>query len=136
MRRSTLSFKPSPTSINSRGQSHTSVKVEILSGVKWGAGTRFRETRLMKGKEVTTELEMTEYIENDRVRMVADSHGTVWDSVFTVQREQEHTKLTLAMDAIAYKLLPKLMYPLIRGMVAKAIAQDMDSVKTFCEKRP
>lgn len=90
----------------------------------------------MKGKEVTTELEMTEYIENDRVRMVADSHGTVWDSVFTVQREQEHTKLTLAMDAIAYKLLPKLMYPLIRGMVAKAIAQDMDSVKTFCEKRP
>ena len=36
------------------------VKVEFLSDVKLGVGTRFRETRLMKGKEATTELEVTE----------------------------------------------------------------------------
>lgn len=24
---------------------------------------------------------ITEFVENDRVRMVADSHGTIWDAV-------------------------------------------------------
>jgi len=60
------------------------VSAEILSDTKSGVGKRFRETRLMNGKETKTVLEVTEFVENDRVRMVADSHGTVWDSLFTV----------------------------------------------------
>jgi uncharacterized protein YndB with AHSA1/START domain len=110
------------------------VKYEILSSVESGVGTRFRETSRMKGKEQTTELEVTEYVPNEHVRMVADSHGVIWDSVFTVKPEQDHTALTLAMDARAYKFLPKLMYPLMYKMIAKAVASDMDSVKEFCEK--
>ena len=46
------------------------VKVEFLTDQKTGVGTRFRETRLMGGKEASTELEVTEYVENDRVRIV------------------------------------------------------------------
>ena len=38
------------------------VKVKIVSDVKSGVGTRFRETRVMKGREATTELEVTEYV--------------------------------------------------------------------------
>ena len=37
--------------------------------------------------EATTELEVTEYVENDHVRMVADSHGTIWDTVFSVKEQ-------------------------------------------------
>ncbi len=110
------------------------VKYEILSPVESGVGTRFRETSRMKGKEQTTELEVTEYVPNEHVRMVADSHGVIWDSVFTVKPERDHTALTLAMDARAYKFLPRLMYPLMYKMIAKAVASDMDSVKEFCEK--
>ncbi len=33
------------------------INVEFLSNVKSGIGTRFRETRLMNGKEAMTELE-------------------------------------------------------------------------------
>ena len=109
------------------------VKIEYLSDQKTGVGARFRETRLMKGKEAVTELEVTEYIENDRVRLVADSHGTVWDTVFTVKNENAQTELTMRMDAKAYKLLPKLINPLIKGMVKKAITSDMDCVKEYCE---
>ena len=111
------------------------VKVEFLSDVKFGVGTRFCETRLMKGKEATTELEVTKYIENNRVRIVADSHGTVWDTLFSVTSENESTELTLTMDANAYKLLPRIMNRLIFGMIQKAVAQDMDSVKEFCESK-
>ena len=114
------------------------VSAEILSDTKSGLGTRFKETRLMKDKESTTELEITEleiteFVENDRVRMVADSHGTIWDTVFTVKPAGEGTDLELTMDARAYKLLPKIMNPLIKGMIRKAVERDMDAVKAYCE---
>ncbi len=110
------------------------VKIEILSDIKSGVGTRFRETRLMKGKEATTELEVTEFVENDRIRIVADSHGTVWDTIFTVKSLPEATELTLFMEARAHKLLAKLMNPIVMGMIKKAIEGDMDAVKSYCEK--
>ena len=110
------------------------VRVEYVSEQKRGVGTRFHETRRMNGKEATVELAVTEYVENDRVRLVADSHGTVWDTLFTVAPSGGGTVLTMTMDAKAHKLLPKLLNPLIKGMVRKGVEQDMDAVKAFCER--
>ena len=110
------------------------VKVEFLSEATLGIGTRFRETRLMKGKEAATELEVTEYVENERIRLVADSHGTIWDTLFTVESKEGYTELTMTMDAKAYKLIPKLMNRIVMGMIQKAIESDMDAVKSFCEQ--
>ena len=110
------------------------INVEFLSEVKSGVGTRFRETRLMKGKETTTELEVTEFVENDRVRMVTDSQGAVWDSVFTVKTVNDKTNLTLVMDARPHKFIQKMMIPMIKGMISKTLEKDMDAVKTYCEK--
>ena len=110
------------------------VKVEFLSDVRSGLGTRFRETRLMKGRERQTELEVMEYVPDRRVRMVADSHGTVWDTLFEVRSESGFSILTVTMDATARGLLPKIMNVLIRGMVRRAIERDMESVKIYCER--
>ena len=110
------------------------VSAEILSDVKSGVGTRFRETRRIDGKEATTELEVTEFVENDRVRIVSDTRGTIWDTVFTVRSADGQTDLNMTMDAKAHKLLPKLMNPLIMKMIRKAIEGDMDAVKAYCEK--
>ncbi len=110
------------------------INVEFLSDVKSGIGTRFRETRLMNGKEAMTELEVTEFVDNDHVRMVTDSHGAVWDSVLTVKRVDGHTELTLVMDARPHKFMQKMMIPMIKGMITKALEKDMDSVKAYCEK--
>jgi hypothetical protein len=110
------------------------VKFEYLSESKSGAGTRFRETRLMNGKEMLTELEVKEYVENERVRMVADSHGTVWDSLLTVRPEGENTLLTVTMDAITSRMFNRIMNVLIKGMVRKGMERDFNAVKTYCEK--
>jgi uncharacterized protein YndB with AHSA1/START domain len=110
------------------------VRVEYVSQQKRGVGTRFRETRRMNGKEATVELEVAEYVENDRVRIVADSHGTVWDTLFTVAASEGGTTLTMTMDARAHKLLAKLITPLIKGMVRQGVEKDMDAVKAFCER--
>jgi ribosome-associated toxin RatA of RatAB toxin-antitoxin module len=110
------------------------VKAEILSDVKSGVGTRFRETRVTNGKESTTDLKVTEYVENDHVRIVADSGGTIWDTVFTVRPAGDHTELTMAMEPRAYKLIPKLVNPVLGPMIRKAVEQDLDAVKIFCER--
>jgi carbon monoxide dehydrogenase subunit G len=112
------------------------VKVEHLSDVKSGVGTRFRETRLMGRREASTELEVTEYVENDHVRLVTDAGGTIWDTVFTVRPVSEGSvELTMVMDANAHKFLARLMNPLIKGIIRKAIERDMDAVKAHCEGR-
>jgi len=109
------------------------VHVEYLSDIKTGVGTRFRETRSIKGREAKTELEVTEYVENKKVRIVSDTNGTIWDSVFTVKPVGEFTELKLEMEARAYKLLPRLMNPVIKGVIKKALINDMEAVKAFCE---
>ena len=109
------------------------VNVEFLSTVKSGVGARFRETRDMRGRHAVTELEVTEYVDNDRVRLVADAGGTTWDTVFTVTPTNDRTRLTMVMDATAHNLLAKLLNPLLKGMIKKEIEKDMDSVKAYCE---
>lgn len=112
--------------------------VEFLTEQQHGVGTRFKETRVLKGREQSTELEVTEYVENEKVRMVADQGGTVWDTVFSVEpilaQGKNQTRLTMVMDAKAHKLMARIINPLIKGMIAKFIEQDMDAIKTYCEQ--
>lgn len=109
------------------------LKVEFLTENKTGIGACFRETRKMKDKAITTQLEVTEYIENDHVRMVASDHGITWDTVFSVRRENGQTVLNMTMDATTNNFFKNIMLYIIKSMVQKSIEQDMDSVKTFCE---
>ena len=111
-------------------------KFEFLSEKKKGVGTKFCETRTQaNGKEMRTELEVTEYIPNDRVRMVNDTHGTIWDTVFVTKEIGNQVQLEMVMDARAHKLMPRLINPLIKGMVQKQVEKDMDFVKQYCESQ-
>ena len=111
------------------------VRVEFLTDQRVGVGARWRETRVMRGREASTELEVTEFVADERVRMVSDEGGTIWDTVFTVTPLSEGggTRLDMVMDARPYRITSRLMVPLIMGVVAKAIAADMDAVKAYCE---
>ena len=111
------------------------VRVEFLTDRKVGVGTRFRETRLMRGREATTELEVTEYVVNERVRFVSDAGGTVWDTVFTVSPAGDGggTRLDMVMNARPYRIMSRLIVPLMKGVVAKAIGADMDALKAYLE---
>lgn len=110
------------------------IETEFLSEQKRGVGTRFRETRLMGKRKASTILEVTEYVENERIRLVSDAGGAKWDSLFAVRdTEDGGTQLDFEMDAEPYKFLAKIMIKLFRGMISKAISKDMDSVKVHCE---
>ncbi len=122
--------------IESFKQASPSIKeIEFLTEEKRGVGTRFRETRVMNGREASTELEVKEYVPNERVRMVSDTGGTIWDTVFTVSPSgAESSELEMVMDARPHKFIARLVNPLIKGMVTRAIESDMDAVKQYCEQ--
>ena len=113
------------------------VKVEFLTDQPSGAGTRFRETRVMGRREATTELEVTEYVANERIRLISDAGGTVWDTLFTVTpvEDGDATRLDLVMEARPYRMLSRILVLLTKGIVAKAVARDMDAVKAHLEAR-
>ena len=72
---------------------------------------------------------------NERVRMVADSHGAIWDSTFQIIPQGDSTLLAMTMHAKSYKLMARIMNTLFRGMIAKAVERDMDFVKAYCEQQ-
>lgn len=109
-------------------------KVEFLTEQKRGVGTKFKETRLMGKREGTTELEVTEYVPDERIRLVSDAGGTIWDTLFTVQPHERGCELRMQMDARPYKLAAKLSTKMIMGFVQKAVEADMDMVKQHCER--
>lgn len=110
------------------------VDVEFLSENKTGLGARFRETRMMKGKKASTELEVTEYKVDEKIRLVAEAGGTIWDTLFTVKEENGKTILAVTMNASAKNFFAKLFNMLIAGMITKSIDKDINAVKVYCEK--
>ena len=110
-------------------------KVEFLTDQRTGVGTRFLETREMRGREAATELEVTEYVKGEHIRIVSRAGGTVWDSAFTVTPagDGRGTRLDLVMEARPCRLLAHVFVPLTKRIVAKAVAGDMDAVKAYLE---
>ncbi|MDX1641664.1 MAG: hypothetical protein R3220_08190, partial [Balneolaceae bacterium] len=91
--------------------------------------------REFKGRKMSTVLEVTEYVENEKVRLVSDTQGTVWDSVFRVEDLEGGTELTLEMKAKPYKFFARIMNLFLKGFMKKALAKDMDAVKQYCENQ-
>jgi uncharacterized protein YndB with AHSA1/START domain len=107
--------------------------VEVLSETRTGVGTRFKETRNMNGREGTVELEVTEYVDNERIRLVSEAGGATWDTVFSVRQSGGATELEMVMVAKPGSLVSRLVIPLTKGLIKRAIERDMDAVKSYCE---
>lgn len=109
------------------------VKIEYLTEQQSGAGTRFRETRNMNGREAAVVLEIAECESPERVRMVSDEAGTIWDTAFSVSQNADQTVLQMAMEARPHHWLARLLTPALMPMISKAVEADLDHVKDYCE---
>ena len=110
------------------------VRIESLSDTTSGVGTLFRETRKMGKREATTDLEITECVDNEHVRFVSDAGGAIWDTIYSVSTVDGRTRMDVVMDARPYKLMTGIMIPFIKGMVGKFMAKDMDAVTAYCDR--
>ena len=99
-----------------------------------GVGTRFRATRMSRGKPAAFDQEVVEYVAGKHVRMDNVTHGTLWIGMFDVAAQDGQSVLTLKMDSQTDRWLPRIMTRLIAPMVQKALEKDMDAVKAYCER--
>ena len=108
-------------------------KVEFLGEQRQGAGTRFREIRFASGRDGTSDVEVTEYVEGERIRLVDEHLGSSWDTTYSLADEGGSTRLTMAVQVEPHKLMAKLTMALSMSGYRKNMEQHLDAVKAYCE---
>src|SRR5262245_31734315 len=101
-----------------RGRVHaTSIKrVELLTSGPIGKGTRFKETRMMFGREATETMEVTEFEPPRRVGIGAGSCGARFDSVFAIRPDAGGSVVEMTFVCTPVSFFAKLLSPLSRLM--------------------
>jgi carbon monoxide dehydrogenase subunit G len=111
--------------------------IEFLSEEKSGLGVRWRETRVMFGKEATEDMQITALTEPDSYVVEAESHGTHYTSVFSFRdSEAGTTEVTWEFEGRPLSLFAKIMAPLgflMWGSMRKMLQKDLADLKQSIE---
>jgi carbon monoxide dehydrogenase subunit G len=113
-------------------------KVEILSDIATGVGTRWRETRVMFGREATEEMEISTLKANQSYEVVAASNGMDYHTLYTFVEKDDGTQVEMIFTGKPVTLMAKLMTPLgylFKNVALKALETDMDNLKVICENQ-
>jgi carbon monoxide dehydrogenase subunit G len=115
-------------------------RIEMLSESPFRVGTRWRETRLIFGKEATEELYVTACEAPARYVVESDSRGVHYTSEFTLTPETDDaTTVHLSfVSETEKKSLSGTMGKFLDGLgskaVAKTLAKDLEDVATSLEQ--
>ena len=111
-------------------------KVEVVSDGPIGVGTRFRETRIMFGREATEEMEFTSYDPPHGFTLDCQSCGCRFQSVHTFTANGTGTDAELKFEALPLTFVARvigfLMRPMFKMMV-KGCTKDLESLRQSIE---
>jgi uncharacterized protein YndB with AHSA1/START domain len=111
-------------------------RVEMLTDGPVGVGTKFKETRVMFGKEATETMEVTEFDPPHMYQLRAESCGARYDSVVRFDRDAGGTLATIDLTVTPLSFAAKLMQPLgwmMKGMMTRCFAKDLDGLAKAAE---
>ena len=114
------------------------VKLEIIDqpqntlvGFKW------KETRVMFGKEATEIMWITDYVENEYYKTRAESHGSIYISNLSLKPAEGMTRLTMSFSAepqsVVAKIFSFFMCFFLKGSMKKALLKDLNDIKDHLE---
>ena len=123
-----------------RGADHLTgiERIELLTPGPVGKGTRWRETRIMFGKEATEELEMTDIDAPNFYTAGGESCGSAFSFTLHFHPDDNATNVEANMQCRPITLFAKLMSPLsifMIGSMRKCIEQDLEDLKQVAESR-
>lgn len=108
--------------------------VEFLGELRQGAGTRFREHRLVNGRSMSFELELNEYDAKERhARFLSDAGGTTWDTQMDVEPHPEGAQLTMKMEVRGHSFGTRLFNRVMRGIYRQSLVAHLGDVAMRCE---
>jgi len=112
--------------------------IEVLEKPANGlVGLRWRETRMYFGKPATVEKRITDAAENEFYKTRAEDSGFVFLSTMSISESSGGVTLTSSHDSKPQGIVAKLKLipmPLFKGMVKKALLQDLNDIKSLVEK--
>jgi hypothetical protein len=121
---------------NAPGRVKAITKLELLTPGPIGVGTRFRETRVMFGKEATEEMTISAFDPPHGYEVTAHSCGTDYHTIFRFLPESGGTRVEFEFHARAVSFFAKLLTPLMflmKGVMRKCVEQDLEDIKKAAE---
>lgn len=113
-------------------------KIEVVEAPAKGVvGLRWRETRVLFGKPATVEKWITDAAENEFYETKAESDGFVFLTTKRISESGGGVTLTEAHESKPQTFGAKLSIPmmfLFRGVIKKALLQDLNDIKSSVEK--
>ena len=113
-------------------------KIEIVEKPANGlVGLKWRETRMLFDEPTTVEKWITEAAENEFYKTRAESDGNVFITTTRIVENSGGMTLTSAHDTQPQGIVAKLRATpmfLFKGMIKKAILQDLNDIKSAVEK--
>lgn len=113
-------------------------KVELLSDVKSGLGVKWRETRVMFGKDATEVMWITKNDEKEgEIVIEAKSMGTEYKSIYEFEEKDGGVELEFKFIGKPVTLMARFMTPvalIFRNSTRKALEADLDQIKLKLEK--
>ena len=113
--------------------------IEILDGPAEGLGMRWRETRIMFGREATEVMEIAEWKPPHSYVATAESHGARYRSRVGVTSlaAGSRSRLTFTFESegatATARIVGALLAPLVRRAVRRALLADLAAIKAHCE---
>lgn len=111
-------------------------QLEILTDGPVGKGTRFRETRVMFGKEATETMEISDFRPSQSYTISANSCGSLVEFTFDFAAEGSATNVVMRMKSTPQTLMAKVLSPLgifFSGMMRKCMEADMSDLARAAE---
>jgi len=112
-------------------------KVELLSKGSFAVGTRWKETRVMFGREASEIMEVTACDPPHGFVTEAESHGMRYRAQWRFDPLSDGTRVTLEFSGIPLSRFAKLASPvsgLMSGGIATLIKQDMEDMAAAAEQ--
>lgn len=112
--------------------------VELLTPGTVATGTRFRETRVMFGRQATEEMTVAEIAPPQRLVLTAYNHGTAYRVEHSFVPEAGGTRMTLKFEGKPISLLAWLLMPLgllFMGNVKRQLQADVADLAREAERR-
>jgi uncharacterized protein YndB with AHSA1/START domain len=112
--------------------------VEVLTPGAVGVGTRFRETRVMLGRQASEEMTVAELEPPRRLVLTAFNHGTAYRVEHAFAPDGAGTRITLTFEGQPVSLLAWLFMPLgllFMGNVRRQLQADLADLARDAERR-
>lgn len=106
---------------------------EVLTDGPVGLGTRFRETRVMFGKEATEEMEVVIFEPSSKWALAAESCGCRYHTEMRYIPDGDGTLVEWEMTSeplgFFAKVISALMTPLMKGTMVKCLTSDLECLE-------